>query len=122
MKFPSTSNTCVVAKMVNEHTMDYHPSPSKLISTVHPLMFLWTRTGFISPEYFLKFFSNVNIAQWLQKSFICMVLRSLKNTLTSQKIESVHFCSCPQPKLSPRFLSLLLQAGGNNPFPTYNAF
>ena len=40
----------------------------------------------------------------------------------SQKIESVYFCSCPQAKLSPRFFSLSLQAGENNPFPLNNAF
>ena len=28
------------------------------------------------------------------------------NTFASQKIESVYFYSCPQAKLSPRFLSL----------------
>ena len=28
------------------------------------------------------------------------------NTLTSQKIESVHFYLCPQAKISPRFLSI----------------
>ena len=28
------------------------------------------------------------------------------NMLVSQKIESVHFYSCPEAKLSPRFLSL----------------
>ena len=28
------------------------------------------------------------------------------NTFVSQKIESFHFYSCPQAKLSPRFLSL----------------
>ena len=38
-----------------------------------------------------------------------MVLRLLKNTFVSQKIESVYFCSCPQAKHCPRFLSLSLQ-------------
>ena len=56
------------------------------------------------------------------ESVIFMVLRLLKNTFVSQKIESVYFCSCPQAKLSLRFLSLSLQAGENNPFPPNNAF
>ena len=33
-------------------------------------------------------------------------VRITTNTFMSQKIESVHFYSCPQAKLSPRFLSL----------------
>ena len=115
MKLYSTSNACVINKMINWHTVNYHPSPSTLTSRVHLLIFLWTPKGFISPEYFLNFFSNVYIAPWLQKSFIFMVLRLLENTFVSQKIESVYFCSCPQANLSPRFLSSL-QAGGNNPY------
>ena len=66
----STSNTCVINKMVNWHIVDYHPSPSKLTSRVDPLTFLWTPKGFISPKYFLNFFSNVYITPWLQKSFM----------------------------------------------------
>ena len=43
--------------MVNEHTVDYHPSPSELTSRIHPLIFLWAAKGFIfSPECFLNFF------------------------------------------------------------------
>ena len=49
------------------------------------------------------------------EKFQIMVLRLLANALfVSQKIESIHFYSCPQAKLSPRFLSLSpLQADGN---------
>ena len=45
--------------MVNKHTLHCHPSPSELISRIHPLIFLiflWTQRGLISPEYFLNFF------------------------------------------------------------------
>ena len=42
-------------KMVNEHTIYYHPSPSELTSRIHALIFLWTPKGFISKEYFLNF-------------------------------------------------------------------
>ena len=49
-----------INKMVNEHTVDYHPSPSELTSRIHPLIFLWTPKGFIfSPECFLSFFKPV---------------------------------------------------------------
>ena len=57
--------------------IDYHPSPSELTSRTHPVIFLWTPKGFISPEYFLNFFSNLYIAQWSRKSFKFMVLRLL---------------------------------------------
>ena len=67
-----------INKMVNKHTVDYHPSPSQLISRIHTLIFLWTPKGFISPESFLNFFLNLYIPPWLQKSFKFIVLRLLK--------------------------------------------
>ena len=111
-----------INKMVNEHTADYHPSPSELTSRIHPLIFLRTPKGFIfSPEYFLNFFSNLYITPWLRKNFKFMVLRLLENAFVSQKIESVHFYFIPYANIFPRFLSLP-QAGGNYPFPPHNAF
>ena len=107
----------MINKMVNEHTIDCHPSPSEFTSRIHPLIFLWTPKGFISPEYFLNFFSNLYIPPWLQESFKFMVLRLLENTFVSQKTEFV-----PQAKLSPRFLSSPLQAEGNYPFPPNKVF
>ena len=95
-----------INKMVHKHTVNYHPSPSQLISRIHPPIFLWTPKGFITPESFLNFFLNLYIPQWLRKSFKVMVLRLLANTFVIQKIESDHFYSCPQTKLSRRFLSL----------------
>ena len=53
-----------ICEILNEHTVNYHPSPSE-----HPLIFLWTPKGFISPEYFLIFFSNLYIPPWLKKMF-----------------------------------------------------
>ena len=92
--------------MVNKHTVDYHPSPPQLISRTHPLIFLLTSKGFISPESFLNFFLNLGIPPWLQRTFKFLVLRLLANTFVSQKIESVHFYWCTQAKLFPRFLWL----------------
>ena len=91
--------------MVNKHTIDYHPNPSQLTSRIHRLIFPWTPKGFVSPKSFLNFFLNLHIPPWLRKSFKFMVLRLLANTCV-KKIESVHFYSCPQEKLSPRSLSL----------------
>ena len=96
-----------INKMVNEHTVDYHPSPSQLTSRIHPFIFIWTPKRFVFPESFLKFSFNLFIQPWLRKNFKFMVLRLPANTFMSQKIEFVHFYSCSQAKLSPRYLILL---------------
>ena len=94
-----------INKMVNKHTVDYHPSPSQVDSRIHLLIFLWTPKRFISPECFLDFFLNLYIPPWLRESFKFIVLRLLANTFVSQKTESFHFDSWSQGKLSSRFLS-----------------
>ena len=81
-----------INKMVNKHTVDYHP----LTSRIHPLIFLWTPKGFISPESFLIFFLNLYIPPWLRKSFKFMVLRLLANTFVSQKINLFIFIHVPK--------------------------
>ena len=68
-------------------------------------MFIWTPKGFISPESFLNFFLNLYISPWLRKSFK-FIVKITANTFASQKIEYVHFHSCPQAKLYRRFLPL----------------
>ena len=88
-----------INKIVNKHTVDYHPSPSQLISRIHTLIFLWKPKGFISPESFLNFFLNLYVPPLLRKSFKFSVTITA-NTFVSQKIESV------QAKLYRRFLSL----------------
>ena len=108
--------------MVNEYTVNYHPSPSEFTSRIHPLIFLWTPKGFVFPEYFLNFFSNLYTPPWLLQSFKCMVLRLLENTFVSHKIESVYFYPRPQAKLFPMFLSSPLQAEGNYPFSLNKIF
>ena len=44
-----------INKMVNKHTVNYHASTSQLITRIHPLIFLWTPKGFISPESWIFF-------------------------------------------------------------------
>ena len=80
-----------INKMVNKHSVNYHPSPSQLISRICPLMFLWAPKMFISPQPFLNFFLNLYIPPCLQKSFKFIVLTLLTNTFVSPKIESIHF-------------------------------
>ena len=80
---PLFSENCLkprarINKMVNKRTIDYHPSPSQSISRIHTLIFLWTPTGFISPESFLKFFLNLFIPPWLWKSFKFIVSKLLQ--------------------------------------------
>ena len=68
-----------INKMVNKHTVDYHPNPpSQLISSIQLLIFLWTPKGFIYPESFSDFFVNLYIPPWLRKSFKFIVLRLLQ--------------------------------------------
>ena len=86
-----------INKMVNGHTVDYHPIPSELISRIHPLIFLWTPQGFISPEYSLNFFCNLYIPPWLQQSFKFMVLRLLENEM------NLFILLMPQAKHFSRF-------------------
>ena len=91
-----------INKTVNKHTVNYLPSTSQLTSRIFLVKFMWTTTGFISPE-FLNFSLNLYIPPWLRKNFKLMVLRLLANTFVSQKSESVHFYPCLQVKLSRRF-------------------
>ena len=106
--------------MVNEHTVDYHPSPSEFTSRTHPLIFLWTSAGFVSPEYLLNFFSNLHISPWFQKNLKFMVLRLLENTFLSQNTESIY--SLPQAQLSSRFLSSPLRQKEITHFPQTKCF
>ena len=92
-----------INKILNQHSVYYHPSLSELTSRMHPLIFLWTCKGFISPEYFLKFFSNLYIQPWLRKIFKLMMLKLLENTFASQKNKSVDFYSCPEQISPPGF-------------------
>ena len=64
-----------INKMVNKHTVNYHPSPSQIISKMHPVIFLWTSKGFISPNFFWNFFLNLYNPPWLPKRFKFIVSR-----------------------------------------------
>ena len=69
------------------------------------IIFLWTPQGFslrVFLEFSPKFVYSTMVAEKLQ----VYSAKITANTFANQKIESVHFYSCPQAKLSPRFLSL----------------
>ena len=68
--------------MINEHTVDYHTSPSQLTSRIHPLIFLWTFRGsslqiisliFLKPVYLTMVaeklqISGVKIGKYIRDS------------------------------------------------------
>ena len=85
-----------INKMVNKHTVDYHPSPSQLISRIHTLMFIWTPKGFISPESFLNFFLNLYIPPWFRKCFKFIVLRLLQIHLWVKKLHLFYPTHAPK--------------------------
>ena len=107
--------------MVNKHTVNYHPSPSQLISRIHTLIFLWTPKGFISPESFLNFFLNLYIPPWLWKSFKVIVLRLLQYICES-KNWICSFLVIPPSKTLPQVFIIILQADGNCPFLPNSVF
>ena len=45
--------------MINKHTVNYHPSPSQLISRIQPLIFPWTPRGVYLSSIFLGFFPKL---------------------------------------------------------------
>ena len=97
-----------INKMVNKHTEHYHRSPSQLISRIHPFIFPCTFKGFISSES-LNFFPKPVYSTMVVEKFQIYSVRLLTNTFVRQKIESVHFYSWLQAKLSPRILSFSLR-------------
>ena len=94
-----------INKMVNKHTVDYHPSSSQLTSKIYPLRFLCTPKGFIFSESFLNFFLNLYIPPWLWKSFKVIVLRLLQYICESKNWICSFLIMTPSKTL-PRFLSL----------------
>ena len=63
--------------MVEEHTVDNHPSPLELTSRIHPLKFLWTPEGFVSPfRIHIEFSLKSVYLTILRKKFQIHVIRS----------------------------------------------
>ena len=93
--------------MVNKHTVDYHPSLSQSISRTQALIFLSTPNGFSFPESFLKFFINLYIPPWLQKSFKFIVLRLLQIHLWVKKLNLFIFTYASKQNSTPGFYHYL---------------
>ena len=93
-----------INKIVDKQTADYHPNPpSQLISSIQPLIFLWTPEGFIYPESFLDFFVNLYIPPWLRKSFKFIVSRLLQIHLWVKKLNLFIFTHAPKQNSPPGF-------------------
>ena len=110
--------------MVNEHTADYHPSPSELTSRIHPLIFLWTAKGNISLSL------SIYIYFFFSKLYTIMVVENFQ--IYSVKITGKYICESknwicsfllmPTNNTLPQVLIINLQAEGNYPFPQNNIF
>ena len=103
-----------INKMVKEHTVDYHPTPSELILRIHLIIFLWTPKGFISPEYFLSFSSNLYIPPMLRKGIYGIKITG--NNICESKNWICSFWLMLSNKTPPRGSYYPPQAEGNYPF------
>ena len=92
-----------INEMVNKHTVDYHPSPSQLISRIQTLTFIWTPKGIISPESFLNFFLNLHIPSWLHKNFKFIVLTLLQIHLRVKTLNLLIFTYVQNQNSAPGF-------------------
>ena len=89
-----------ISKMLTKDNLDYHPSPSDLSSRIHCIIFLWISKGFISPEHFLNFLSNLYIPLRLQKSF--KIITEFE-TFVSQKLNLFILTHAPKQNSSSGF-------------------
>ena len=94
-----------IKKIVNKHTVDYHPSLSQLISRIHTLIFLWTPKGFISPRIFLDFFPKPVYSTMVMEKFQIYSVRITANTFMSIKLNLFNFTHASK-RNSPHVLSL----------------
>ena len=86
-----------INKIVNKHT---YQLSSYQLSYFHGLL-----RAFLS-RVFLEFSPKPVYSTMVAEKFQIYSVIITANTFVNQKIESVHFYSCPQAKLSHRFLSL----------------
>ena len=100
--------------MVNKRTVNYHPSPSQLISRILSHISM-DSLGVYLTRIFLEFFLNPYIPPWLQKSFKIIVLRLLQIHLWVKKLNLFIFTHDPKQNSPPGFYHYR-QADGNIPF------
>ena len=100
-----------IKKIVNKHTVDYHPSPSQLISRIHTLILLQTLKGFISPRIFLDFFPKPVYSTMVMKKFQIYGVRITANTFVSKKLNLFIFTHAPKQNFPQVLLLSSRQTG-----------
>ena len=70
------------------------------------LSYLYGHLRAFLSRVFLELFPKPVYSTMVTKEFKIYSVKITANTFVNQKIESVHFYSCPQANLSPKFLSL----------------
>ena len=89
--------------MVNQHSVDYHTSPSGLTSRIHPLILLLNPKGFISLQKVFNFLSNLSIPAWFGKFQICGVwITGKMHGVVKLNVDIFSHAPPPQAKFSPR--------------------
>ena len=58
-----------INQMVNKHTVDYHPSPSQLISRIHSRIYFYGLLRGLSFRIFLEFFPNPVYSTMIAEKF-----------------------------------------------------
>ena len=69
--------------MINEYTVDYHPSPSELTERIQPQTFLWNQNGVYLSRMSLEFSLKPAYPNIVAEKFQIMVLRLLENKFVS---------------------------------------
>ena len=94
-----------INKMVKEHTVDYHPSPSVLTSRIHRFIFTWTLKALPLSKTFVEFSIKPLYPTMAGGDFQIYGVQTTGNAFVSQKLESSYFYSCHPGKTFLRFLS-----------------
>ena len=90
--------------MVNKHTVDYHPSPSQLISRIHTHISMDSLGVYLS-RIFLEFFPKPVYSTMVVEKFQSYSVKIIAIHLWVKKLNLFIFNHAPKQN-SPRFLSL----------------
>ena len=108
--------------MVNEHTVDCHPSPSELPSRTQPLIFLWTPKGVYLSWIFLRAFLKPVYPTVVAKKFQIYGVKITGKYICDTKSWICSFLPISPNKTSPYVLISTPKAKGNYPFSLNRIF
>ena len=106
--------------MVNKHTVDYHPSPSQLISRIHTHISMDSLGVYLS-RIFLEFFPKPVYSTMVVEKFQSYSVKIIAIHLWVKKLNLFIFNHDPKQN-SPQVFIIILQADGNCPFLPNNVF